>query len=465
MIADDVDVLARAQGEAEHEWAGIWGATSPAVRKRVAKIVAAHKESIARRFYTAMMGDMQARHFLAHESMMPRMDAALQQWLLDLFGAEQPHDIGALVARHRQIGEVHARIQLPINLVARAARFIKRWIDEYLVADHELDRDGLLEASEYVDDLIDLALELMSMAFVKSSERSARAEEAFRLFSLGQNISLERERQHVALLEWSQQVLFALHRHGGKGDTVLPSLAHSEFGLWLQHKALLMFEGSPEIGQIGSAVERVDTGILPQLKQGIASGHLRDRSAALQQEIAHIKFLLAALFDRYVEIENGRDVLTRLLNRRFLPATLAREIALAQRGGAGFALLLIDLDHFKDVNDAYGHDVGDLVLQQAAALVLNSVRAGDFIFRYGGEEILVMLVEVDDGVARRIAETIRECFDKADFAAGEGRVLHLTASIGVALYDGHPDFQYVIQRADAALYEAKNTGRNRCCVA
>jgi diguanylate cyclase len=464
MTNDDTEVAVQAQRAAEHEWADIIAGTSPQVRAMVADIIGEHKESLAGRFYTMMMGDAQARHFLKHEMVVDRLGKSMQDWLVELFNADNAAHIPAVVAHQRFVGEVHARIQLPINLVTRGARFMKRWIDEYLAQHPQLGRDDLLEATEYVDDLIDIAIELMSMAFVRGAERSARTEEAYRLYSLGQNISLERERQRAALLEWSHQVLFALHKQ--RDTHVLPSLGHSEFGLWLQHKALLMFEGSPEIEQITAAGERIDTQILPQLAEGASLGSTRlaALSAALQQEIAQIKYLLATLFDRYVEIENGRDVLTRLLNRRFLPATLTREIAMAKRTGTAFAVLLIDLDRFKRVNDTYGHDAGDSVLQTASTLIHNSVRAGDFIFRYGGEEILVTLVEVDEKIALRIAESIRKRIEQADFLIGGGQTLKVTTSIGVALYDGHPDYQHLIQRADAALYRAKDEGRNRCCL-
>jgi diguanylate cyclase len=156
----------------------------------------------------------------------------------------------------------------------------------------------------------------------------------------------------------------------------------------------------------------IDSTLLPQLQSlplaDEAANHL---IAALQTEIEEVKFQLSTLFERQLEVENGRDTLTRLLNRRFLPSVMNREIHLAKEKNTSFAVLMLDIDLFKRVNDEYGHEAGDLVLQQSAALVLNTVRNGDFVFRYGGEEILIMLVEVSHDVARRIAETIRQRFE------------------------------------------------------
>lgn len=462
MTSSSTDLPGRAlPSVAESEWTAILGNTQPRIREIVSTTVSAHSHLLAQRFYSTMLTDPHASQFLDHEQVAQRLGSAMQRWLDDLFRVAPAANVAASVAHQRHIGEVHARIQLPINLVARGARYLKRWICEHLAGDPRLERDALLAASVYVGDLIDIAIEVMSTAFVRGYERTARADEAYRLFTLGQNISIERERQRAALLEWSCQVLLAMHQRGEERPA---ALCHSEFGLWLHHKADVMFDGSSEVRQINDGVERIDSQILPRLTAALEVVDLAALIGELQRELANIKFLLATLFDRYVEIENGRDVLTRLLNRRFLPAAINREIAMSKRTDSGFALLLLDLDHFKRVNDTYGHDAGDLVLQQAATLVMNNVRAGDFIFRYGGEEILVMLVEIGHDAALRIAEHIRQRFEETTFLISEGRTARVTASIGIAVFDGHPDYQFVINAADAALYEAKDSGRNRCVV-
>jgi diguanylate cyclase len=258
--------------------------------------------------------------------------------------------------------------------------------------------------------------------------------------------------------------MITLHR--STDAVLLPALRQSEFGLWFHHKAVAMFEGDAEVGQILDIIERVDSAVLPLIQpKGSQGGVHDDRVVELQFEVDNLKYLLNNLFERHQETENGRDTLTRLFNRRFLPAVVSREIGVAQRGGTGFALLLLDLDHFKRVNDEFGHDGGDLVLQQAAMLLMSCVRSGDFAFRYGGEELLVMLVEVTQEAAMRVAEMVRSKLEGSTFSLTKGRTVSVTASIGVAMYNGHPDHQYLIKRADAAMYEAKQGGRNRVVLA
>ena len=443
---------------AEAEWQGIADARPDTCRQALAEVVGSQAQSLATRFYDYMTGHPQANVFLDHQAVHSRLHGSMMRWLVGVFRFPMV-DVAAVVAHQRHIGEVHARIRVPVFLVARGARLIKNDLAA-LLAERLPDAAQLAHSVAGVSQIVDLALELMSASYEKYSHRGAREDEAYRLHSVGQNIAVERERQRAVLLEWGQEVLFTLHRTGGSEQ--LPSLGKSEFGLWFGHKASAMFEGDPDIAPIEIIIDRIDTTLLPMLR---ASGsHVRPRDELireLQSELADVKFHLTQLFERHQEAENGRDTLTRLLNRRFLPAVMNREIKLAQTRHTHFALLLLDLDHFKHVNDSHGHDAGDQVLQQVASLLMGSVRNGDFVFRYGGEELLVMLVEVNAEAASHLAELIRQRIEMTPIAIGQGRSVHVTASIGLAMYTGHPDHLHLIKQADEAMYLAKQQGRNR----
>ncbi len=446
---------------AEAEWLDILDATPDICRELLAHAVVTNAQQLATHFYAYMMEHPQAKVFLDHESVHSRLHGSMMRWLVEIFRYPLK-DAAAVVAHQRHIGEVHARIRVPVYLVARGARLIKKDLSALLAA--QFDDAGLQEKGvSCVNQVIDLALELMSASYERNSQRGARDDEAYRMHSVGQNIAVERERQRAVLLEWGQEVLFTLHRSNGAQQ--LPSLGKSEFGLWFSHKASAMFEDDADVGQIDTIIERIDTTLLPMLRAPEVDIRPRDvLIRELQAELNDVKFHLTQLFERHQEAENGRDTLTRLLNRKFLSAVMSREIKMAQSRHTGFALLLLDLDHFKRVNDGFGHDAGDQVLQQVATLMQSSVRNGDFIFRYGGEEILVMLVEVDLESALRIAELIRAKIEKTVMSIGQGRTVNVTASIGVALYSGHPDHLYLIKQADEAMYQAKNQGRNRVIV-
>ena len=184
----------------------------------------------------------------------------------------------------------------------------------------------------------------------------------------------------------------------------------------------------------------------------------------LQELVARIKHLLNGLFDMVAEIESGSDPLTNVLNRRFLPSVIGREIAIATRQHSAFSVLLLDIDHFKSINDQYGHSGGDQVLRQFAEVVHQACRSSDFVFRYGGEEFLVVLVDTGLEAAMPVAQSWARK-SAATPSVSEAANLKITASIGVASFDGHPDYAYLIERADKALYRAKQAGRDQAVAA
>jgi diguanylate cyclase len=144
---------------------------------------------------------------------------------------------------------------------------------------------------------------------------------------------------------------------------------------------------------------------------------------------------------------------------------MRRALLLARRHENAFGVLMLDVDHFKRVNDDHGHEIGDRVLQSVASLLISHGRASDFYFRYGGEEFLAVLNEVTEADAMAVADKIRARVEAADISLAEGKTIRVTISIGVAMHNGHPDYRHLINRADEALYEAKRTGRNRVCLA
>ena len=159
------------------------------------------------------------------------------------------------------------------------------------------------------------------------------------------------------------------------------------------------------------------------------------------------------------------DALTGVPNRRSYEAALEREIARAQRHQHALSLALLDIDHFKRVNDTYGHQNGDEVLKSFARTVTRVLRKGDSLYRYGGEEFVVLLPHADAVGAGIAARRIIGAVAAAPIQLG-ATTLAVTASAGVACLDpSMGDGLALVGRADAALYEAKRGGRNRACIA
>jgi len=184
---------------------------------------------------------------------------------------------------------------------------------------------------------------------------------------------------------------------------------------------------------------------------------LRQSEQALQRQLEAVQALQAQLSE-----QANRDPLTGLYNRRYLNDAVQREFDGGSQAGKPVAVLLIDIDHFKQINDRYGHSAGDQVLQDVAKLLQQGVRPNDVVCRYGGEEFLILLPELDSDAAQSRAEWCRAQVSMpgaVNAAVGEP----VTLSIGVACTAGMVvSPQRLIDQADEALYQAKLGGRNRC---
>jgi diguanylate cyclase (GGDEF)-like protein/PAS domain S-box-containing protein len=154
------------------------------------------------------------------------------------------------------------------------------------------------------------------------------------------------------------------------------------------------------------------------------------------------------------------DKMTQLYNRLKLDEVLEKELNRSKRTNLSFAVIMMDIDYFKSINDTYGHQVGDKVLIEMASLLKKNIRATDIVGRWGGEEFLMILPATDIRGGEIIAEKLRLIIEGYSFVDG----LNITSSFGVAVYDSDLSFDSIISRADIALYNAKESGRSRVCI-
>ncbi len=194
---------------------------------------------------------------------------------------------------------------------------------------------------------------------------------------------------------------------------------------------------------------------------------LQRRQRFSEQELEGVEMILGAAICpirnacRYASIEQASltDSLTGIPNKRALDDALTRASLLSERHGEPYSLVLCDLDHFKKVNDTYGHVVGDQLLQVAAAELERSIRTSDTVYRFGGEEFAILLPHTPEQDARDVAERVRKAIEAIRGVAGEQK-LKITSSCGVATFLPTETTEGWLARADEALYRAKHQGRN-----
>jgi len=191
-----------------------------------------------------------------------------------------------------------------------------------------------------------------------------------------------------------------------------------------------------------------------------------------EAELAQLESLMAcllyplrnALLYRAAVQSALRDALTGTGNRIAMDQTLGREVEVARRHLLPLSILMLDLDHFKQINDAHGHSVGDDALRAVATALKNSLRNVDMVFRFGGEEFLVLLSNTPGVAAVQVGERLRAAVEELNLAA-DGKRLPLSISLGCATLNGGESVDDLLRRADSALYEAKREGRNRLACA
>jgi diguanylate cyclase (GGDEF)-like protein len=191
-----------------------------------------------------------------------------------------------------------------------------------------------------------------------------------------------------------------------------------------------------------------------------------------EQEQANLESLLAALLYpmrntllyRAATQSALRDPLTDTGNRIAMDQTLQREIELARRHMQPLSLLMLDIDHFKQINDTHGHGAGDDVLKAVAASIKNQLRNVDMVFRYGGEEFLILLSNTSREAAALVGERLRCAAQTEDYPA-DGCTVELTVSLGCSTLLPGESAESLLRRADSALYVAKREGRNRLTMA
>lgn len=409
-------------------------------------------------FYSYMLKDQEASFFLSSQQVHDRLHGSMSKWIVDILTNTGEH-LSDLINHQKKIGQIHARIGIPVDLVERGARRLKWHLYEDIAQVAE-DKALCFDAMRFASISMDIAIEIMSKTYSQSHDLAAKNEESYRLFSILENASMERERQNASLLNWENAFIFSVAT--GTPLSSIQDLSDSEFGLWFNHKGKSSFSNIQGIRTIASIMTETDEYI-----RGYSTTTLLTQQdyapllKSVRSKIYKINMLLGSLFDEVQKLESGKDTLTLLLNRRFLPTILRHEISLTMHSSTPLSIAMIDIDHFKTVNDTYGHAAGDNILKRIAEVLYESTRNSDYVFRYGGEEFMIVLIETPKVAAYTIIERLRKKIQDHPIYLQNGESVTMTISAGIAVYSGHPDYECLIKAADDALYQAKANGRNR----
>ena len=426
------------------EWTGLVEQADPLIRAKAAEIAVAHAHYLSIEFYRIVRIDPHAEEFLSNEQVERQLKSAMERWIINVLSA-QVDDVERLIQIQHTVAEVHARIGIPVEIVEMGFPVLKKILYPVIFSS-DYSAAEKLQVYHFSINSIDIAMEVMTRAFTFSDSSASKEDENYRIFSLLENAEEEKERQIASILSWEIDIIYKVLLDSDLGSS-LP-LSQADFGLWFNHKGRHYFSGIAEVGHISRLIQDFD-GIFNQTMRN--TRNLNNRSLRvkfllqIRNTVSQIITLLRELFEEVSRHEVGMDVLTKLLNRRFLPTIFKREIAHANRTGTPLSVLIIDVDKFKEINDTWGHNTGDEILRKVSQAFYDNVRSSDYVFRYGGDEFIIVLTEASENETLRTAERIRSRVEKTKLKAANGEDIALSLSIGAAMFNGHPDYERLIQ--------------------
>lgn len=308
--------------------------------------------------------------------------------------------------------------------------------------------------------------------------RSCREEEeAYEMISANLPVIFPNSYGSVAIFNNSRNILRPVLTWGELPDGV--ALDFEPDACWALRQGRAHLSGGDKSTPVCAHLEHIADGnmtiCLPMQAQGETIGQIfigaqkSERGEATREELGtmrriteQISLALANLkLQRALKEQSIKDPLTKLYNRRYLEDTLSRELARAQRNAQPLTVLLMDIDHFKKVNDTYGHDAGDAVLSAFAKMLTTKVRKEDIACRWGGEEFLLILGAADEGLAQSRAQEICDTARSLKISF-QGKPIPITVSIGASVFPSHGEApEDLIRNADQALYKAKQGGRDK----
>ena len=442
---------------------GIHCKSNAGIIEKVYEIIKPHSDTIATHFYNMMLNNPKAKHFINHDIVKTRLHSSLKNWIdLSLLYKYDNKMIDEYIDYQLHIGHIHGRINLPISFVDYGMYILKTEISKIL-KQSGFERGELAEGLIIINQIFDLGLALMNESYQGDLVFNEKEAQAFKLQFSTQNLARDCERLRTSLANWMREFLLTIQQENFDISQA-STLRHSDFGLWIVHKAKLFLTRS-DYESLLQLLDDMDEKMEKLIANFADPEKRKENLLAINVFISKALWILDDIAKDIIDKDNGRDPLTRLFNRRYLDTVLRHETECSLKNDSVFGLLMLDIDFFKQINDTFGHDNGDLVLEQLADILSNNIRAGDFVFRLGGEEFLIVLSDINEKFLEKVGNKLRKEIEENVFILKEKQELSVTISVGVAMHDGHPDFKRTLKLADEALYDAKHSGRNCVIVA
>lgn len=422
------------------------------------KKISKQGQKISNNFYDTLISVAGVAQYFTEDEVKQTHKDKVCEWVLDVFRIRNDKEIEEYILHQLELGHIHARVHVPLHLMNLANRTLKREISKAII-DVNTKGNSARDIYTVINMLLDTALAVMSESYFDDVMVEQRDKQSLYFNVVGKDLAMRCENIRAELYLWQVNCFKSLDENTGNMK-LTAMIAESEFGLWLLHKAPVYFAADDikgiidNLDQINEHMNAFNIGVMGKA----------DVIASIDKNVSAISWALTSLKENAMSTDSARDPLTKVFNRRYLDVVMHKETSYCIRRGKTYVVCLIDIDDFKEVNDNYGHKAGDQVLSNLALVMRNNIKAGDFVFRYGGEEFLLLMtdmsIEESENIAGRLLKEVEQ-MDMTGICADR----KITVSVGVSGFNGHPDYNKIIEKADAALYEAKQQGKNRYVLA
>ncbi len=352
-------------------------------------------------------------------------------------------------------------MNMPPHLLNLGGRVLKMSICNCIIEKDDNSKDTRNIYTQ-VTMLIDLCMSITFEAYLDNKISIEKSSQALQNHIVGSELAETCQSIRAEMHDWHSTLLNKLLSSKTITLEDLPAINDSLFALWIRHKANVFFNDTEEVKALNLEIDNLEA-ILPTLveqKNDCDDNKLLESNKKISVIIKKMGWLLSALTKQAHSFDSGRDTLTKLYNRRYLDVILQKESSLVIQNKKTYILLMIDIDNFKQINDTHGHLAGDKVIESVARLLFESVRSTDYVFRYGGDEFLILMIDAAMNRAEDLAANLIKKASSIELTLNDNSDLNITLSIGVAKHAGESDYLNVVNKADKALLDAKKQGRN-----
>jgi diguanylate cyclase len=417
-----------------------------------------HADEIAKTYFDVLYNTKEGKSILSKDLINNELIPKLSEWIPSLFEIKiTKKEIYDFINLQLAVGKKYIKLNIPSHLLNLGARIIKHEICKKVIDENYTAKDARDTYTQIIM-LIDLCLSISYEAYLEDKILNERSSQELQTHVLGSELAEKCQYMLAKLHEWHALFLNSLlTKNKSNFESLLP-VKDTEFSIWLSEKATVFFNYTEEIETLNNEIDEIEVLLQNNLNLNHDNPDFITIIDDINNKIQKMTSLFTTLTEHAHSLDSGKDPLTKLYNRRYLDVILSKETQLAINKQQEFFILMVDIDKFKTINDAFGQFTGDRLIEKVANNLHGSVRTNDYVFRYGGDKFLLLLVDTTLERAKALADRLIDDAKNTVITTEDGIRINVSLSVGISESNNSENYKNIISLADKALFEAKANG-------